>query len=394
VAILQHAIISMLRLSWRRPFVAVLCYCSLSSPSINAFAQNLLPNGSFENGAIAPIGWKSSGGGTIATNIARSGDRSLRGTSQRGAVVWTSDKINLGRKTDYRLDGWVRCYSGEAKLRVDLFNDQDQPVGHTETPQARQSLTWQYIASEWNSLRATSARISFWVKGQADLDDVSLTPVATRFMGNKGVEGDERGRIPFWGEEKKDTLLPGPRAGQFRLDSEVKREGKTSVQLVSTGEWFAVSSVNYPLPAWTDAFEFSGWARCDQSASAQLLACWADGRQTVLRIDRSDALRGGEWHVISLIPPAPPSNTAAVRLVAAARGGKVWFDDFDLLRLRPRQKSMRLFVNQVGYGLEGPKSAVVAANFFPLSGKPLTFQLLNPKGKVVWKQEVSCAGRN
>src|SRR5882762_6273970 len=154
---------------WSRPFLALLCCILFCFPSATAIAQNLLQNGSFEDGAIAPIGWTSSSGGTIANNIARSGDRSLRGTSQRGAVVWTGDKINLRTQTDYRLDGFVRSYAGEAKLEVDLFNDQDQPVGHTEIPRARQTATWQYIASEWNSLRATSARISCWVKGQADL---------------------------------------------------------------------------------------------------------------------------------------------------------------------------------------------------------------------------------
>ena len=54
----------------------------------------------------------------------------------------------------------------------------------------------------------------------------------------------------------------------------------------------------------------------------------------------------------------------------------VWFDDFDLVRLRPRQPLVRVFVNQVGYEQSGPKSAVVAANFFPTGTTTVAVQLL------------------
>src|SRR5439155_24176987 len=66
----------------------------------------------------------------------------------------------------------------------------------------------------------TGARVWFRCRGQADLDDVGLAPAATSFMGNKGLKADGRGRIPYWNEEKDDTLLPGRRAGQFRPDQE------------------------------------------------------------------------------------------------------------------------------------------------------------------------------
>ncbi len=96
---------------------------------------------------------------------------------------------------------------------------------------------------------------------------------------------------------------------------------------------------------------------------------------------------------VSLTPALPPAGAANVRLVAVARGGPVWFDDFELLRLRPEQKRIQVFVNQVGYELAGPKTAVVAANFLPDSGIELKVQLLTPQGKVAWKQYVPCAGR-
>jgi hypothetical protein len=80
-------------------------------------------------------------------------------------------------------------------------------------------------------------------------------------------------------------------------------------------------------------------------------------------------------------------------LVAVARGGPVWFDDFELLRLHPDQKRIRVFVNQIGYELAGPKTAVVAANFLPAGGTELKVQLLTAQDKAVWKQSLPCAGR-
>jgi hypothetical protein len=63
---------------------------------------------------------------------------------------------------------------------------------------------------------ATRATVWFRVNGQADLDHVGLGLVASSFMGNQGLETDERGRIPFWSEEKDGSLLQGRHAGQRR----------------------------------------------------------------------------------------------------------------------------------------------------------------------------------
>lgn len=347
----------------------------------NVAAQSLLPNGSFEDGHDAPGGWHALTGGTIGIGQAHRGRRCLHGKSSRGEVVWSSEPIVLRPQRDYRFEGWIRCAKGEARLSVELVDEAGRAAGRAESPRV-QSPGWRYVAVEWNAANAPAGRVSFWVNGEADLDDVSLALVETTYIGNKGVENDERGRIPFWSEERSDTLLPGRRGGELKPDADVKREGKTSARLTPTNDWSGVASVSYPVAPWTDRLELSCWTRCEPSATAQILACWTDDSQNVLRVDASPSVQANDWQRIVFAPESPPAKAMAVRLVAVARGGPVWFDDFELLRLRGRRPRVQVFVNQIGYDRAGPKSVVIASNFFPTNGHVVTLELVSQNSKV------------
>lgn len=384
----------------------------------SAHAQSLLANGTFEAGRDEIPGWHAGPGGTIQTATAHRGQRSLAGHSRDGAAVWESDRVSLRPGHDYRLEGWIRGAAGTARLRVDLADQTGRALASAQTPASGRS-EWRYVAVDWNSGNASAGRVSFWVKGKAELDDVALSLIETSYMGNKSVEADARGRIPFWNEERTDTLLPGRRAGEIKPDADVRREGKFSVRLAPTADWIGFASVNYPVPPWTDRLELSGWARCALSASAQILACWTDDSQNVLRVDTSASVKGNDWQPIQLTPQTAPATATGVRLVAVARGGQVWFDDFELLRLRPTEERVRIFVNQVGCELAGPKSAVLASNFFPRDTDTIQFELVSlksppsspasklsttddsnerqlatmTKGRVALSQTTHCAGR-
>ena len=351
-----------------------------------------LTNGSFEAGESGPSGWRILEGGSWTTGASHGGARYVSGRSKGDRLLCESDFVTLKPGADYRLEGWVRCSSGEASLGLEFLDQQGRVISRQAAPPVRASEGWRYTATELNTPAATGARVWFRCRGQADLDDVGLAPAATSFMGNKGLEADGRGRIPYWNEEKDDTLLPGRRAGQFRPDQEVTHEGKSSALVNSSGDWFAISSVNYPLAAWTERYELSAWAQCAGSATAQILACWTDDMQKVLRVDSGEPIKGEQWQRLTLSLIAP-TNAASVRLVAAARGGPVRFDDCSLFRLAPGQPRIRIFVNQVGYEQAGPKSAVVASNFFPPKRSTATFELRTATGKVVSKQEIPCSGR-
>jgi hypothetical protein len=253
---------------------------------------------------------------------------------------------------------------------------------------------WQYVALELNAGAATAACVNFAVRGEAELDDVVLSPIAASFIGNKGVQGDDRGRIPMWSEEQNDALIPGRRAGKISLDTETKREGLSSARVVAEGDWCALSSINYPVPGWTDRLELSGWIKTDSAmAQGQLLACWTDDSQKVLRVDAGKPVSGSQWQRVCLVPDNPPTSAANVRLVAVARGGAAWFDEFDIVRLAPRQRRICVYANQIGYELAGPKTAIVAANFLPGPEAVLKVRLLTRSGKTAWDRDVQCAGR-
>src|SRR4029079_16753761 len=104
-------------------------------------------------------------------------------------------------------------------------------------------------------------------------------------------------------------------------------------------------------------------------------------------------LRGDEWKKITLAPKSPPDGAYAVRLVALVRGGRAWFDDFDLLHLQPNAPLIRIFANQVGYELAGPKSAIVATNFFPTDIATLSATLVDAQSQRILEAKLNCRGR-
>lgn len=355
-------------------------------------AQSLIP-GTFEQGQGAPSGWQRRGDGTWAEGAAHSGRRFLRGNSPSGGVAWESDRVAVEPATDYRVEGWLRAADSAATLVVEFLDDQGATVSRAESGTVQRVADWRYVAVEAASGPAVAARIQFRVRGAADLDDVAFTQAATSFLGNKSFDADDRGRIGFWSEEKNDLFPGSPRAGKGRPDSTVARTGKTSLELTATAGWYGWSSIPYGVPAWTGRLRLSGWARCEESSQAQLLACWFDDRQKVLRVDATQPAGGADWRQLVLLPPDPPPGAATVRAVAVARGARVWFDDFEILRLRPQTPAARIFVNQVGYEQDGPKSVIVATNTFPTTATTIAVQLIAAGGEEVARVDAPCAGR-
>ena len=86
-----------------------------------------------------------------------------------------------------------------------------------------------------------------------------------------------------------------------------------------------------------------------------------------------------------------------------ATSARVWFwveghadlDDVsvELRGTRPKAHRVEVRINQAGFAQEGPKSALIAANFFPWRDSIARVRLLNKRGRTVWTQDTPCAGR-
>lgn len=364
----------------------------LACTGSRALAQSLLPNGSFEDGQTLPVYWQLKPTARWVTGRAHGGRRYLSGRSSRGENVAVSASIELVLGNDYRIEGWLRSAQGEARLGVDLLAQDGRLLGQVSSAPVYRCADWRYVAVEWGAGKAQRARVWFRVKGVADVDDILLSPVELHFIGNGGVERDDRGRLPFWNEETDDSLVAGRREGRFEADSEVKHAGNSSLRITATGAWCAVSSVHYPVRAWTDRYEISAWVRCEEGATGQILACWIDNMQKPIRVDAGTPVQSKEWQRISM-RTSPPLRAMGVRIVAVARGGTVWFDDFDFVMLRASKPVITVFANQVGYDVNAPKGVIIATNFFPRASSTVALHIVSAEGKVVWSRDVACSGR-
>ncbi|MBI2826758.1 MAG: glycoside hydrolase family 9 protein [Planctomycetia bacterium] len=369
----------------------ILCAMAMGGPE--AASSPAVANGSFEEGLQSPAGWELFEGCTWADGSRNLGKKRVHGEAKDGAVVGRSAAIELVPDLHYRLEGWVRAPSGEGRLAIELL-DRAGDVGQlVEAPGVAAAKEWRYVAVEWKS-SMRSGRVRLACKDAADFDDVAIVPVGLSYLGNKTLAADNRGRIGFWSEDKNDMLRDGKRGGEHRADPDARHRDEATLRLAPTGDWYAISSVNYPLPAWTDRVEFSAWGRAAAGANARILACWQDATQQVLRVDHSEPHTGDEWRPIGLAPEAAPAGAATVRLVLVASGGVAWFHDCDLILARPARAVAQVFANQVGYELAGPKSLVVASNFFPAHHSTIHCQIVTVDGgRTAWSGEAACAGR-
>jgi hypothetical protein len=375
---------------WRRCIVLVI----VAARAIYCYgepAPAILGNGSFEDGQDAPVAWTPPAGGKWEIDLPHRGQRYARvdaPESQR----WESKTISISSDNDFRLEGWLRASAGQARLGVDLLDADGRLLRSIAAPPVEGLAEWRYVAVEFN---ASAAQAKVWLagRGPADFDDIALAPIAVSYLGNRDLQPDAKGRIGLWDEEKDPTIAPGERAGSHRSDPTAKRRDVPSLLVECTAAWYAVSSVNYGLPEFTNRLEISAWARTDESATAQILACWMDDGQQVIGVNAGPELRASEWQHLKFTLESWPKNAHTVRLVALARGGRVWFDDCNLLHLHPAKPVLRVFVNQVGYELAGTKTAVVASNFFPAESTTLNVQLVGSNGDVVLEKQASCSGR-
>src|SRR5437870_667312 len=87
-----------------------------------AKSLNAAPNPSFEQGTGAPEGWALAAGGAWASASARTGLRSVSAQTSRPQRVCSSHPIPVDAEQSYRLDGWIRCLKGRARLGMEALD--------------------------------------------------------------------------------------------------------------------------------------------------------------------------------------------------------------------------------------------------------------------------------
>lgn len=228
--------------------------------------------------------------------------------------------------------------------------------------------------------------------------------VSPAFFNNGEMEEplDKKGRVPFWTEEKEGW--PGiewkkeEAGGEQKLDAEIKHGGNQSLKLSPRKNWCAVGSINYTVWEWSDLWQGHAWTQCDAGARARLLVIWSeDDLAKIIRVDQSPEARPPEtkstWSEIFTGPLSAPSGATQFRLVLLAAGGSVWFDDARLEMLPPTRPLVKVLVNQVGYDLGRPKSAVIATNFVTADGGPARVEILDAENKKRGEISATCSGR-
>ncbi|UCH33880.1 MAG: glycoside hydrolase family 9 protein [Armatimonadota bacterium] len=366
---------------------ALLVLCSSASVGVGAEL-------SFESGADVPEGWWPGPGAMRATRYARTGARSLGATTRSTDRSWSSYPVPLEVGQAYRLGGWIRCREGVARLGMDLLDEAGRVIGSARTPPVVPAQRWQYVAAEADlPPRATSASLWFEVEGEAYLDDVVFAPIAANLAFNPSFEGDAKGRVGYWSQETRSPV-PGPGAGALRADAAGGRTGGAMLLEAESG-WYAARMVDMPLPQGYTLFRFSGWSRAD-AAELRLWVVWVNAWGKVIGADHAARVATEQDWARWECRVGPPAGAVGARLVVAVRGGRAWLDDFRFSLCAPatrRHPVVRVHVNQVGYELKGPKSLVVATNFFPTDSAQGELEIRSESGRPVVKLPLRCSGR-
>jgi hypothetical protein len=248
---------------------------------------------------------------------------------------------------------------------------------------------------------SATAEIAFWVKkGSATLDDVVFHPVPTVELINGGFElaVDSKGRVPYWNEEEDAALFDGTKGGTFARDDAGVPDSPGCLALTATEDWFAFTSINYPIQPRTESTTLTASARCEPESVVQLILVWTDSDYDVLRVDRGSLSDGRKWHEIKAGPFSPPEGAFAIRPVVVTWKPKgvagPAIAHFDHVEVKAKQReTIQVLVNQVGYDANGPKTAIVQSNYFPEKPHDARIELLDTAGQLVLDVSLTCVGR-
>ncbi|GMV99848.1 MAG: hypothetical protein AMXMBFR84_09870 [Candidatus Hydrogenedentota bacterium] len=223
--------------------------------------------------------------------------------------------------------------------------------------------------------------------------------VSSPYVVNAGFESplDSKGRMPYWNAEKTEDMLQGTKGGSFAPDAANPLGGTASLGLTVTGDWYAFTSIHYPIGEWTESIAVAADARTEPGVRVQIGLVWVGAAENPIRTDLGEAEACEEKTRLSAGPFMAPegAHSARIELVVLPEtpgvAARAWFDEAAMdITDRP---FVRVTVNQVGYDAQGPKRAIVQTNFKPGEGESARAQLVGGGGETVAEVPLTYAGR-
>ncbi|NUM56379.1 MAG: glycoside hydrolase family 9 protein [Candidatus Hydrogenedentes bacterium] len=229
----------------------------------------------------------------------------------------------------------------------------------------------------------------------ATFSSLRVLPFSPRVLGNADftLPLDRKNRISLWNQETAN-VLPAPAVGKAALDPSSGHAKPGSILSIAAGGACALSSIDYPVPAWTDQFRAEAFVKSEGGGSAQVALIWStDSAQEVIHVDYGPKEAAADWQRITMPPASPPPSAKTVRVALIAYDGTVRFDDADLVSEPPKAPVVRVLTNQAGYGDDDPKCCVVMTNAVPRSGVANAFAVNDAKGQAAHQGWLNYEGR-
>ncbi|MCC6798337.1 MAG: glycoside hydrolase family 9 protein [Candidatus Hydrogenedentes bacterium] len=312
------------------------------------------------------------------------------------AREWSQDVGAIDPSRAYIVECRVTVKRGKPWLKILQLDAQGGGVGELASDAPLRGTANDWFALQFQpDPKAAALRVIGGSDAECSFSSLRVLPYSPRALGNVdfSMALDRKQRIPLWNEETA-ALLPSNRAGQIVLNTNYGRGQPGCVLAMPQGGWCAVSSINYPVPSWSDRFSADTYAKSDSESLVQVAIVWSDdSAQNIVRVDLGPEQRVTDWTRVSMPAVSPPHTARMVRLALIARENITYFDDADIIVEPPALPSAKLLLNQAGYGDNDPKRAVIATNFLPQADIKKSFAALAADGTVKLEGELRYEGR-
>src|SRR2546423_8491845 len=130
---------------FRIELVLLFFICSVRA---SGTSLNLVSNPSFEQGNLSPISWELLKGAEWRSGDARTGERSLAVTLKKSGRAAISDPIPIDSAQSYRVDGYVLCRTGRARVGFDVLDSTGHVIDKAGSAWIRPDREWTFTADE------------------------------------------------------------------------------------------------------------------------------------------------------------------------------------------------------------------------------------------------------